>query len=112
MDDSEFFTREAAGAYMLSTYFVGAPRYLAKLATMGGGPRYVTMGRRVLYRREDLDAWARERMSEPRVSTSDDGATRKTRPSKVSISNSDRPQGRTSSRPAGRMNARDRRASV
>jgi hypothetical protein len=111
MDESEFLTRAAAGAYLLSTYYVGAPRYLAKLATLGGGPRHVTMGRRVLYRRADLDEWARERMSEPRVSTSDDGAAPK--PSKAPTSNNDRPQGRRNPRPAGRGKTRHaRRASV
>jgi excisionase family DNA binding protein len=32
-------------------------RWLEKLRVVGGGPRYAKVGRRVLYRRQDLDAW-------------------------------------------------------
>lgn len=31
--------------------------WLAKLRIYGGGPQYVKLKRRILYRREDLDAW-------------------------------------------------------
>lgn len=31
--------------------------YLNKLRSIGGGPRYAKVGRRVIYSRNDLDAW-------------------------------------------------------
>jgi predicted DNA-binding transcriptional regulator AlpA len=34
-----------------------SPSTLAKLRIYGGGPRYLKLGRRVAYSREDLDAW-------------------------------------------------------
>ena len=47
---------EAAAHYLgLST------RFLEKLRLTGGGPRFVKVGRRVLYRREDLDRFLEER---------------------------------------------------
>jgi hypothetical protein len=43
---------DAAAAFLsLST------QRLAKLRLAGGGPPYVKIGRSVLYRREDLEAW-------------------------------------------------------
>ena len=53
---------EAAAALRLS------PRTLEKLRVNGGGPRFRKFGSRVIYAREDLDAWAGERVCE---STSD-----------------------------------------
>lgn len=35
---------------------------LNKLRVHGGGPRYVKLGRRVVYRRIDLTTWAEERL--------------------------------------------------
>lgn len=34
-----------------------SPSYLEKLRANGKGPDYARIGRRVLYRTEDLDAW-------------------------------------------------------
>jgi hypothetical protein len=45
-----------------------SPRTLEKLRTIGGGPRFRKLGRRVVYTRADLDAWADARACE---STSD-----------------------------------------
>ena len=53
---------EAAAVLRLS------PRTLEKLRVNGGGPRFRKFGSRVIYAREDLDAWAGERVCE---STSD-----------------------------------------
>lgn len=47
-----------------------SPATLETLRTRGGGPPFVKLGRRVVYRREDLDAWIAERL---RRSTSDQG---------------------------------------
>ncbi len=51
-------------------YLSLSPATLETLRTRGGGPPFVKLGRRVVYRREDLEAWLRERM---RRSTSDPG---------------------------------------
>jgi hypothetical protein len=48
---------------------------LAKLATLGGGPRFEHAGRFPLYREEELDAWAADRLSPLKASTSDRGQT-------------------------------------
>ena len=53
---------EAAAILKLS------PRTLEKLRVNGGGPRFRKFGSRVIYAREDLDAWANARICE---STSD-----------------------------------------
>lgn len=45
-----------------------SPRTLEKLRTIGGGPRFRKLGRRVVYTLADLDAWADARACE---STSD-----------------------------------------
>lgn len=45
-----------------------APAILETLRSRGGGPPFVKLGRRVVYRREDLDSWLEERV---RKSTSD-----------------------------------------
>lgn len=43
---------------------------LQKYATVGGGPIYYRFGNRALYAAADLDAWATEKLSAPRRSTS------------------------------------------
>jgi hypothetical protein len=45
-----------------------APSTLAKLRLSGNGPVYCKLGRRVVYRREDLAAWLESRLAR---STSD-----------------------------------------
>jgi hypothetical protein len=43
--------------------FIGiAVATLAKMRCMGGGPLFVKLGRRVLYRRSDLIAWLNARL--------------------------------------------------
>lgn len=44
---------------------------LAKLRLIGNGPAYCKLGRRVVYRREDLDAWLESHVARD---TSDAGA--------------------------------------
>ena len=44
---------------------------LAKYRVSGGGPAYVKAGRKILYRRADLDAWM---TAHSRASTSDDAS--------------------------------------
>ena len=46
---------------------------LAKLASVGGGPRYQTAGRFPIYGEDELDSWAAARFSPLKASTSDAG---------------------------------------
>lgn len=50
-----------------------SPRWLAKLAVVGGGPVYRKAGKTPLYAPADLDQWAQARIGGPRRSTSDGG---------------------------------------
>lgn len=65
--DSPLYFRRADAATYLSNKF-GFPvsrAWLAKLASTGGGPVFRKAGRVPLYARDDLDAWATARLSEP-----------------------------------------------
>ena len=64
VDNAVLSTRDAAEYLGLS------PKTLETNRTRGGGPPFVKLGRRVVYRRGDLDAWLAERV---RQSTSDCG---------------------------------------
>ena len=64
--------RGAASAYLLERWgFERPPAALAKLAVTGGGPRFRKAGRWPLYDPDDLDAWARDLIGEPRASTAE-----------------------------------------
>jgi hypothetical protein len=52
-----------------------APSTLAKLATIGGGPKFERANRIPLYAPKFLDEWARSILSPPMTSTSDTGGT-------------------------------------
>ncbi len=60
---SAYLNCEQAGAHLNLS-----PRTLEKLRTIGGGPRFRKLGRRIVYKIVDLDAWAESRACE---STSD-----------------------------------------
>ncbi len=60
--DEWFTTPEAAH------YLKVSRQWLEKLRTYGGGPPYTKLGRRVVYKRSDLDRWAQ---AGTRTSTSD-----------------------------------------
>jgi len=65
MNDQEYMRRRAAAEYLQKRYGAYTNETLAKLACVGGGPRYRKMGAFPLYTRSDLDAWAESRMSMP-----------------------------------------------
>jgi hypothetical protein len=67
----QFFRRNEAAAYIKERYGFGSFRTLAKLACLGGGPRFRKAGRIVLYLPDDLDAWAQAQISAPVGSTSE-----------------------------------------
>lgn len=66
-----FLRRDQAAAYLQENYGVYTPETLAKLACVGGGPKYRKLGRFPVYTPADLDMWALSRMSRPVVSTSE-----------------------------------------
>lgn len=49
------------------------PATLAKLATLGGGPKFKKAGRFPLYPENELDAWAQSILSPLKASTSERG---------------------------------------
>jgi len=49
---------------------------LAKLRSIGGGPRFEKFGHTPLYPREELDAWAIAKLGNLRASTSDEGGSK------------------------------------
>lgn len=71
MDDDQLLGREDAAAFVTARGFKTSKRTLEKLACLGGGPIMRSWGRRVLYRKSDLIAWAESRLSPPRRHTSE-----------------------------------------
>ncbi len=64
-------TREQNAAALTAAGYPVKPKTLATKATRGGGPPYRLFGTRALYRWGDTLAWAEERTSAPRCSTSE-----------------------------------------
>jgi excisionase family DNA binding protein len=54
-----YFTNDEAAALLRLS-----PRTLEKRRVIGGGPRFHKFGRRVMYSRSDLEAWANSRSFE------------------------------------------------
>jgi hypothetical protein len=71
MEQTQFLRRDAAADYLKRKYGFGASRTLAKGVVTGDSPLYRKAGRVVLYRREDLDAWALAKIGAPQRSSSD-----------------------------------------
>jgi hypothetical protein len=68
--------RTEASEYLKETWGIDrAPATLAKLATIGGGPKFEKANRIPLYAPQFLDEWARSILSPPMTSTSDTGRT-------------------------------------
>lgn len=64
--------RAAASVYLRETWGVErAPATLAKLACLGGGPRFHRAGRWPLYDPDHLDDWSRELIGAAVASTSE-----------------------------------------
>jgi hypothetical protein len=53
MDSTEFLLPEEAARFLRLS-----DSTLAKMRCTGGGPRFLKLGRKVVYRRDDLLAWA------------------------------------------------------
>ena len=68
----EYRRRADAARYIRERYAMPCqPTWLAKLAVIGGGPPFRKAGRIPIYATEDLDTWAKGRLSGPVVSTSE-----------------------------------------
>lgn len=66
--------RVEASQYLKAVWGIDrAPTTLAKLAVVGGGPRFRKAARIPLYPPEFLDEWAKALLSPPMTSTSDTG---------------------------------------
>lgn len=68
------YRRSEASAYLKSKWGLDyKATTLAKLACLGGGPRFEHAGRFPLYREAELDDWAKNKLSPLKASTSDIG---------------------------------------
>lgn len=67
-----FLTRPEAAQFLQAHGYPVTRRQLEKLAWSGGGPAYRRFGRRVLYRPDDLLAWAHGKTSAPITSSSNE----------------------------------------
>jgi hypothetical protein len=64
--------RWEAARHVVDTWGIPlSPKTLAKLAVIGGGPKFRRAGRIPLYDPSQLDDWARARLSPPVSSTSE-----------------------------------------
>ncbi len=71
-DFRKFLRRDEAAAHVRNRWGLPCSRgLLAKLAVAGTGPLFRTAGRFPLYSEKDLDAWAENRLSEPRRMSSE-----------------------------------------
>lgn len=66
-------SRQEASQFLRERGYPVAVRTLAQLAYLGGGPRFISFGRKPLYEPAELIAWAEARCTGPRRSTSDPG---------------------------------------
>ena len=69
---ARLYRRVEASFYLKQTWGIArAPATLAKLACLGGGPRFQSAGRTPLYPETELDDWARSILSPLKSSTSE-----------------------------------------
>lgn len=69
--EQRYINREEAAQYL--THDLGlqvSKNTLQKWVTTGGGPTYRRFGKRAVYLIEDLQAWANQKLSTPRCSSS------------------------------------------
>lgn len=71
MLNRSYLRREKAADYLQEHYGAYTTDTLAKLACVGGGPKFRKFGRFPVYTIEDLETWVQSRMSVPVSSTSE-----------------------------------------
>lgn len=77
MCEVRYLSRTEAAQFLSERGYKTAPATLAKRAVVGGGPPFVSWGRKPLYQPEALLEWAQRRCTGPRRSTSDRGEERR-----------------------------------
>lgn len=71
--ETGFLTTSHASRFLTEEHGIPvAASTLRKFRCVGGGPKFSTFGRRILYRADDLKIWATQRIIGPKTSTSDD----------------------------------------
>jgi len=70
-EDDRPLRRNQAAEFLTANGYPTAAATLAKLASIGGGPQFVSYGRWPMYAPAALLEWARARTTGPRRSTSD-----------------------------------------
>lgn len=66
------YRSDEASTYLAAAHgLTVAMRTLDKYRSVGGGPRFQKFNRSALYHRDDLDAWALEKLGETKTSTSE-----------------------------------------
>lgn len=74
MQNIKRYRRKEASIYLRDKHGIErAPTTLAKLAVLGGGPRFQLAGRVPLYPEDELDTWAISKLSPLKSRTSDVG---------------------------------------
>jgi|JI10StandDraft_1071094.scaffolds.fasta_scaffold13845_7 hypothetical protein len=58
----KYLTREEAAEFIGLHGLPCSPRTLAKLACLGGGPRYRRYGRNAIYTEADLEQWMEQKL--------------------------------------------------
>lgn len=76
ISEVRYLSRAEAAEFLSERGYKTAPATLAKRAVVGGGPPFVSWGRKPLYDPEALLEWAQRRCTGPRRSTSDRGDKR------------------------------------
>jgi hypothetical protein len=72
MEIPKYYRRQEVHAYLYEKYKISASvSYLAKLAVIGGSPKFHKCGRFPIYSESALDAWAESKMGELVSSTSE-----------------------------------------
>lgn len=89
MDSKTYLRRDKAAAYLQERYGAYTTDTLAKLACVGGGPRFQKLGPFPVYVPEDLDAWAMSRMTRAVSSTSELGKSHRQSGTSIEVSNRD-----------------------
>jgi hypothetical protein len=82
-DPDALLQRAPTAAALTAAGYPVSSKTLATKATRGGGPPYRLFGRRALYRWGDALAWAQDKLSAPRTSTSEPDSTNAATPSPV-----------------------------
>lgn len=70
-DEDALLTRDQTAKALTDAGYPTKPATLATKASRGGGPPYQSYGKRALYRWGNALAWAEDRLTRPRESTSE-----------------------------------------